>query len=340
MAEAAWGGLAASTVWVRADPALAAREPGAVAAGMAEALGACRLGAVELEYRLTAEVLARLLPELAARGIRPVSLHNYVPVPDILTPDMASGDAFNLASRDPDERRLAVDYTTRSLELASELEVGALVVHLGWVAGLEDKGLIRRAAENGGGPELDGHLARRARLAGGHLDAVSFALERLLDRAGPLGVSLAVENRYHAYQIPSFDEVGLLLERFRGGAIAYWHDVGHAHVQQLAGLAVQRDWLDAYGPRLAGCHLHDAQGWRDHQLPGHGELDWDALAPLVAAAPRLVLEVAESCAPRELAEAAAWLWAKLDASRRKGSAEAPASSVTASADATGEFKLR
>lgn len=316
MPDTALDGLAVSTVWVRAEPKRAALEPKAVAAEMLDRLAASGLGAVELEYRLTAAVLEALLPELKFRGIRPVSLHNFVPVPDILAPDQASGDAFNLSSLDPDERRLAVDYTVRSLELASDLEVGALVVHLGWVAGIEDKKVIRRAAEQGGSPELDEQLRQREALAPAHLDAVSFSLERLARAAEPLGVTLGLENRYHAYQMPGFAELALLFERFAGGPFGYWHDMGHARVSELAGLQSQVEYLEAYGSLLLGAHLHDARGWRDHQLPGSGEMDWEGLAPLLAASPRLVLEVAQDCTPAELGRAAAELARIFSAARQ------------------------
>jgi sugar phosphate isomerase/epimerase len=156
-------------------------------------------------------------------------------------------------------------------------------------------------------PELEELLENRALAAPRHLDAVSFALERLLERALELGVWLGLENRFHAHQIPDFGEVGFLLERFKGAPVGYWHDTGHAWVAGLAGLLPHEDWLRAYGHSLLGCHLHDSVGDEDHRPPGTGDIDWETLCPLLLPARVKVLEVAPGPEARELAEGAEML---------------------------------
>lgn len=317
--------LAVSTVWAKARAVEAAPHgPGAEAAAILAMLDQLDLELVELEYRLPAEVIHRLLPEFKARGWAVGSVHNYAPLPVGVPRDMASGDLFNLASPDREERARAVENTLRTMELASELEATAVVLHLGWVEGLTDKQATRIAARAGGmTPELSAHLARRAALASRHLDAVSFSLERLAQQAAPLGVALGLENRYHAYQIPSLPEMSLLLERFAGAPLGLWYDCGHAWVQELAGIAPAADWLGALGPGLVGCHLHDAKGSQDHQAPGAGDMDWPALTKALAHAPLKVLEVASGAEAGQMREGAAML-AELFARAEQESKEASA----------------
>lgn len=284
--------LAISTVWAQEKtPADQPCPPAAQTAGaILDRLERCGLRHLELEYRLSRPVLDLLRAELRPRGYQVVSLHNYIPTPEGMA--TGSGDAFNLAHLEKDQRLLAVRHAEISLELAADLEVEALVVHLGQLTDILDKKITPAAARAGRvTPELAAHLARRAQLAPRHLDQACFSLERLLTRAAKLGVNIALENRNHAAEIPDLAETGLLLERFAGGPLGFWFDTGHAHTQALAGLAPFEDWLRLHGRHLLGCHLHDAIGPDDHMPPGQGELAWPALLAAVAHSPRLVLEV-------------------------------------------------
>ena len=246
----------------------------------------------ELDYRILQKQWSGILAGFKALGFSVSSLHNFVPHPAEMPPEMASGDLFNLASREKDERTRAVDLTVRTLERASELEAPAVVLHLGWVEGALDKQVVKDAADKGGPtPELGENLAKRDQLSPGCLDAASFSLERLLKRAEPLGVKLGLENRIHPGQMPSLPECRLLLERFFGAPLGHWHDIGHSRVQQRAGLDGPEQWLSAFGDQLLGCHLHDSAGGKDHQLPGRADEDWEAVAGLLAKAPIKVLEI-------------------------------------------------
>lgn len=292
--------MAVSTVWASAQ----AEE----AAWLLDSLAESGLNRLELEYRLTSGLIEGIKKELRPRELSVVSVHNYCPVPADMPREMASGDLFNLADLDKEMRLAAISHTIRTMELAADLEATAVVLHLGFVEGVGDKHTTREAARAGETtPKLIRLLKERAAAAPRHLDAVSFALERLIERALELDVSLGLENRFHAHQIPDFGEVGFLLERFKGAPVGYWHDTGHAWVAGLAGLPTQENWLTAYGHSLLGCHLHDAVGDKDHQPPGVGDIDWDLLCPLLLPACCKVLEVAPGPDPRELAAGAKML---------------------------------
>lgn len=275
---------------------------------MLDSLAESGLKRLELEYRLTTSLVADIKKELRPRDLSVVSVHNYCPLPAEMPREMASGDLFNLADLDKEMRLSAVRYTVRTMELTADMEAPAVVLHLGFVEGMGEKQITKDAAQARVlTPELSKLLKNRATSAPKHLDAVSFSLERLLERALELGVWLGLENRFHAYQIPNFEEVGVLLERFQGAPIGYWHDTGHAWVTALTGLTLHEDWLRAYGQSLLGCHLHDAVGYQDHRPPGTGDMDWEALCPLLLPARFKVLEVAPGPEPQELAEGAEML---------------------------------
>ncbi|MBI4798528.1 MAG: sugar phosphate isomerase/epimerase [Desulfarculus sp.] len=301
--------LALSTSWLAKDAVSGA--------ALAQAVQEAGISRLELEYRLSVPLLAELRRELKPRGLSVGSVHNYCPFPPqyagLLEP---SGDLFNLAAQDKDERRRAVDHTLRSLELASDLEAGAVVLHLGWLPELKDQEITGQAARLGRlTPELA--AARELRLAASPrvLDALSFSLEPLLARAAPLGVRLGLENRFHLFQAPTLEETLALLQRFSGAPLGYWHDTGHARHRQLAGLNPESAYLERLGPWLLGCHLHDIKGVEDHIPPGQGDLDWPALAPSLLGAAHLVIELRPGPSPRQVAEAARLLEGVLAAAR-------------------------
>lgn len=292
--------LSLSTCWASDRPS---------AAGLLAAIRATGLTRLELEYRLTAPFLAEIRRELRPQGLSVGSVHNYCPFP----PEMEgkakpSGDLFNLASPDKKERLLALRHTQASLELASDLEAGVVVLHLGWVPGQEDRQVTSQAALAGAlTPELAQARQARVQASPRVLDAVSFSLETLLERARALGVCLGLENRFHLFQVPNLEETQALLRRFAGGPLGYWHDTGHARHRELAGLNGTREYLDCLGASLVGCHLHDVKGVEDHRPPGDGDLDWAWLAPRLLPAPVKVVELRAGPSPQAVGESARWL---------------------------------
>jgi sugar phosphate isomerase/epimerase len=91
-------------------------------------------------------------------------------------------------------------------------------------------------------------------------------------------VRLGLETRYHYHELPGPDDFGPLLEEFAGSPLGYWHDTGHAHVNEHMGLVAEGQLLEALSGHLIGVHFHDAQGLDDHLPPGSGRIDFKALA--------------------------------------------------------------
>ena len=279
---------------------------------------------LELEYRLTPTQIREVTPLIRARGLTVTSLHNFCPPPPGLHPQDYSGDAFNLSSVDQEERGRAIRFTTATLELASELEARTVVVHLGRVEIKVNRGVIKDACEQQSlTPDLARQVEERAQAAPKALDAVSFSLEALAERARELGVSIGLENRYHAYQSPSLEETAFLLERFAGAPLGPWLDVGHAHVQQCAGLDKMEDWLERFGGSFIGCHLHDAVGYHDHQAPGQGDMDWPYLAEALVDVPLKVLEIHPGPSYGQVRDGAEMLAREFDRARNRDRAGNP-----------------
>ena len=102
---------------------------------------------------------------------------------------------------------------------------------------------------------------------------------------------LGIENRYHFHEIPDFDETGLILQKFKGAYVGYWHDVGHAQVQERLGITRHKDLLEAYAEEMIGIHLHDTMGLDDHFAPGQGDMDYGVIMPLMKPSLIAILEV-------------------------------------------------
>ena len=67
-------------------------------------------------------------------------------------------------------------------------------------------------------------------------------------------------------------------ESIRKESVGYWHDVGHAEVNQRLGFTPHEEWLSRFNHKMIGVHLHDVIGISDHRPPGKGTVNWDMVA--------------------------------------------------------------
>lgn len=260
----------------------------------AQALG---FTGIELDYRMTRPAYERMKPALR-RSLPVLSVHNIFPVPEELGIEPGIADHFLLSSLDPDERGLAVRYGVRTIQEAHEVEAKAVVFHLGRVDMEDPTPRLRGFYESGKGMdtkeacaflEEQGRIRKEKRQR--NLDAVLFSLDRLNKEAEKYAVFLGVENRYHFHEIPDLDEIGLILDLFRGGSLRYWHDVGHASVLENLGVLEKKELLNKYQHDMIGMHIHDAKGLEDHLAPGQGEVDFREISSFLTEGQIKVLEV-------------------------------------------------
>jgi sugar phosphate isomerase/epimerase len=274
---------------------------------------------VELEYRITNSIYQQMRPHLN-KQVRVLSIHNFFPKPEDPAHAKADADLFLLSSPDKEERSRAVAYTIRTIEHASDLEAQAVILHLGRVDMANPKEGFVELYQGGkiDGNQGEAFLKEQTQIRQAkrqkNLDAVLFSLEKLNREAEHKGVLLGIENRYHFHEIPNFEEIGIILGEFVGGAVRYWHDVGHAAVHEQLGISRHKDLLDAYSGNMIGIHFHDAKGLDDHLAPGQGEIDYAEITPFLKPTMAKILEIHPKVEREDLLEGAQVIKAALNKS--------------------------
>lgn len=273
---------------------------------------------LELSFNLTplmVEEIERLAPD---NQMKVSSLHNFCPVPDGVGREEALPDYYSLSSLDPEERKMAVRQTKKTIDTARRLQARAVVLHCGRVE-IPDKTRDLIQLYNQGLKESqkfirlkDLAVKERKNSAQAFLENALRSLEELSLYAQKLGISLGVETRFYYREIPSFQEVGLILEAFRGAGIYYWHDTGHAQVMENLGLSRQREYLEAYANDLLGMHLHGVRGCLDHQAPAKGEFDFSLLKGYLKQDTLKVIEAHHPATALDLKEAGEFLEKELN----------------------------
>ena len=252
--------------------------------------------AVELEYRITSAMLEEIRPLCKKGRITVISLHNFLPVPEEVPKEKASGDVFSLSAVDQEERKRAIKYTLRTLEWAEELGANAVVLHLGRIPMESPMETLKRLydlkkIQTEETQEFILEQKKIRALSGlRHLEAAMRSLDRLAREAEKRGVLLGVENRYNIHDIPNLEEFKVIFHEFSGSPVRYWHDIGHATTQQNLGLENQEELLKKCGDLLIGVHLHGCKGYHDHEAPGSGEEDYVLLKKFLKPATLRVME--------------------------------------------------
>lgn len=271
------------------------------------ALESFKITGVELDYRILEPVFHQMRPLLKQSRLSVVSIHNFFPVPGIIKSGQGSGDLFYLSHPDREERHNAIKWTRRTIEHANDLETGVVVLHCGRV---EIEPGIESGFKSGVEPGFEAGVAfginqlhaafqsnridteeaqdfilkakeYRDRRKPKYLDSLLFSLDRLLGLAERYDVVLGLENRYHYHELPGPDDFSLIFKEFDGAPIGYWHDTGHAHVNEMLGMVEPESLLSKNRDRLVGVHLHDAVGLNDHLPPGAGNIDFSKIMPQI-----------------------------------------------------------
>lgn len=263
---------------------------------------------LELDYRITKEALGQMKPALKG-GAQVWSVHNVFPRPQAFLKGPPVADPVSLSSTDREERSDAVKLAISTIQHAHDLEAKAVVVHLGKVDMDDPTGKLEENCKRGISWSEEGqkYISElrdvRNRKRQKNLDAVLFSLEAINKEAEKRHVLIGIENRLHFHEIPDLWEIGFILETFSGGNLRYWHDTGHAHIQEKLGILHQKELLEKYGSQMVGIHIHDVKELQDHYPPGEGEIDFQSLREHIELAPMKILEVRSTATRREVLEA-------------------------------------
>jgi len=264
--------LAFSTSW-NADGKLTPR-------GLLTTLRELGVRAIELSYQHTEKEVDAISTCCRSLRIGIVSVHNFCPLPPVPNRGRSLSEILLLSSLEEAERQAAVEATRRSIDSAAACGARALIVHLGRVEipsftrDLIELHLRGQERSKRSQELRDRMVKERARSARRYFEKALLSLEALCSDASRAGVLLAVENRFYYREIPSLGECRKIMERFRDGPIAYWHDIGHAQIMENLGFWRQEEYLETAGDKLCGFHIHDVRRFQDHLPPSYGTVNF------------------------------------------------------------------
>jgi len=245
-----------------------------------------------------ASISPRMLSELTQTTVPIASIHS--PCPAALSSRGTPASSLSLSSLDESERMEAISFAQRTIDLASSLSARAIVLHMGEVPidlSLQDR-LCKlytdhRAHTKEYTQTTEELVCQRISRVPPYLDAARKSLRELSEYGRQQGIMLGLETRFNLHEIPNMDEMTELLNEASENLVGYWHDVGHAEVQQRLGFSLHEEWLSRFKDRMIGVHLHDILGISDHRAPGTGDMDWVMIAEYLPLGIERVCEVGE-----------------------------------------------
>ena len=140
-----------------------------------------------------------------------------------------------------------------------------------------------------------------------HLDRAYRTIEAILPEAEKLNMTLCIENIH--VRPATTDRILNVINTFDSPHLGLCFDIGHANLMEkghldpesvarkfwrAANSSEEPEWEDCMTglqkmlPHIVTAHLHDNDGLLDsHTIPGRGNVNWQALLPVLLKAPRL-----------------------------------------------------
>lgn len=268
----------------------------------------------ELSHGIRLSLVPGIMRALDEGLIKISSTHNFCPLPPGV--NSAAPNLFTPSSAD-DRIIMQWDrYTRRSIDFANQVGAKIMVAHLGDVEfGWGDPSKGVHAVMEGRNADTERGLEKLRKVAADcvvkakkrkddYWDRVLSNLDHMVPIAKEKGLTIGAEVREKCVELPFDTDFPELFEKFPAGSgLDYWHDVGHAHLKEKMGLIDHEEHLELLGHRLAGFHVHDVSGFKDHQPPGTGEINFEMVARFMKPGHLLVLELHPRLSPNEIVEA-------------------------------------
>jgi sugar phosphate isomerase/epimerase len=258
---------------------------------------------VELSHGIRITLVPGILRGVEEGVIKVASCHNFCPLPTGI--NHAAPNLYVPSTKDARERDQWLRHSKRTLDFAQQIGAGKVVLHLGSVEFFWSNPGRKLDAYAEAHPEiadltqdakyqklLAAALIKVRERKKDYWENVRAGLAELLPYAKTKGVTLGFENREKFEELPLDEDHADLLASLPADASAgYWHDTGHAHIKETAGLLKHREHLEKNAPRAIGFHLHDVSAdGHDHQPIGAGKIDFEMVSRFWRPEHTLVLE--------------------------------------------------
>jgi len=231
---------------------------------------------VELNHKVTSAMLEGIDLSRCPIG----SVHE--PCPADISETELKRRGWLISAVDEASRIEGVNSIKRSIDLARQAGAKVVVIHAGEVVPdtqkLERKLRAMVASRDTGTSQYRTiqaqMIALRAEAARASFAALKQSILDLLAYADGTGICLGLENRYHFLEMPSPDELEILLGLAGPERIGFVYDIGHAFTLEYLGFYPARAWLERFAGRTVLTHLHDLVDTTDHYAPGLGTADF------------------------------------------------------------------
>ena len=246
------------------------------------------LNAIELSYTLNRHQLETIKKLIKPMGIKVSSIHSFCPIPDDEPSDRHVSNYYRLSSLNDHERMQAAKWTKVCIDTAKEVGAGVVVIHAGTLEWEDDPSrqlikMFKQGEQNT--TEFDqirrDFIKQRLEKRTPYLSALEISLLDVVRYAQRNNIKIGLETRYYPIEIPNFDEVGFFLDKFEAYGMHYWHDVGHAELNDQLGLSSHIGFLERYQSRMIGIHLHGIRETRDHLAPFDGDMKLEKVFPYI-----------------------------------------------------------
>ncbi|MFI3236549.1 MAG: TIM barrel protein [Lachnospiraceae bacterium] len=275
---------------------------------------------LELNYKVTKEMLQDVIPYLERGEVQVDSVHNVFPK---VEGKVFGPDSLLLSYEDQELRDKSIELTKGSIDHAAMLGAEVVVIHPGGVdveqtinyhkvlstlykEGEKDSSQYKRV--------LDEMNSFRKKHAPNAINLIGDGLEILSDYIAQKGyqLTLGIENRAIITDMPDFKEGVLLLDRLQGCPVKFWYDLGHGMLLKELGYFDDLEENKAVRNKIAGLHIHDALGIQDHWAPYTIGDGLDHYLDVIAKNKLRVLELNARNTPDQIKAGTTMLEKKLD----------------------------